>query len=168
MEDEPYRKLVAAAIAYVSYKMRTEREIRTYLQKKYTRRFPDAAPAVEPAIMRLKELGYIDDAAYADRWVTERMRNKPKGPLVLLRELLVKGIDRDTAERAVNTARSGQDDAGVRAISGKAKTWSKLPELVFRKKAYNFLMRRGFSPETVSGIIDELASKFYNTGYGSG
>ena len=83
-----------AASAYLASRMRTVREIRVRLTDKGY----DAAET-EAAVRELAELGYLDDYAYALRYY-EYSREKRRGSLRAMRELLEKGVDAETAQNA--------------------------------------------------------------------
>ena len=100
------------------------------------------------------ELGYIDDAKFIDWWVEQRTVHQPKGERVIKRELLAKGITRDELE--VNFPKISEKESAQKAIKKKLVLWQKLPVLERKKKVYNFLGRRGFSGETIEGVIDEV------------
>jgi SOS response regulatory protein OraA/RecX len=57
------------------------------------------ADAVDAAMARLVELGYLDDSAFAKRLV--QRRGAIRGPRALSAELAAKGIDRAEADAAV-------------------------------------------------------------------
>ena len=59
-----------------------------------------APEAVETAMARLVELGYLDDPAFARALV--RRRGALRGPLALSAELASRGVDRAEAEAAVS------------------------------------------------------------------
>ena len=90
------------------------------------------------------ELGYIDDATYAESHV--RRRGAGRGPRALAAELAAKGVDREVVRQAV----SGYDrDAQVRAaarlvhraVGGRMPaTYEELLDTAGTK-----LLRRGFS-----------------------
>ena len=54
---------------------------------------------IQAALVRLAELGYVDDAAFAAGHV--RRRSSSRGPLALTAELAARGVDRQAAGRAL-------------------------------------------------------------------
>ncbi|HET7616396.1 MAG TPA: RecX family transcriptional regulator, partial [Bacillales bacterium] len=68
------------AVRFLSYRMRTVKEITDYLQKK------EAEPEViEKVIGRLEHHQYIDDEEFAKSFVASRKRTSSKGPAVIRR-----------------------------------------------------------------------------------
>ena len=57
--------------------------------------------AAERAVCRMQELGLVDDQKYAERLARDLMERKCFAPPRARRELIQKGVDRDTAQRAV-------------------------------------------------------------------
>ena len=124
---------------------RTEHQVRERLE-----RAGIEDRVVERALARLRALGLVDDLDFARRWVEERTQRIGRGAEALIAELDAKGVDRDTAERAI--AEVGLDEAAL------ARDWAMklLPKLVNRPLAEQgrrlkiMLLRRGFSEEAAS------------------
>jgi len=141
-------------VHYLSYRPRTCREVRRYLGKHGLSRFADAT------IGRCIELGYLDDEAYASAFVRERIRLKPRGRPRLVSELLSRGIDRDTAEQAVETT---LDEEGVKEADllrdvalRRAHSLRNLDPPAARRRLAAFLARRGFRTGAVREVVREL------------
>lgn len=161
----PYTRqnLIEAAITFVSYRLRSSAELRTYLAKK-AKAHDLSASDIDAAFERLVELGYVDDRRFAEAFVSSRLSSKPKGRRLLAAELKSKGIDPDTAVTAIDsiladaaaTASVSEHDLAVRALGKRLELWRNLPVMERRKKLYGFLMRRGFSADTVARIVDGM------------
>ena len=119
-------------------------------------------------IARLEEMSYVDDATFAKNWVAARTHTKVKGPAVIRQELKAKGIDPETIETALSDALLGDKDTqealARQAVAKKLPYWEKLPLLSFKKKVYEYLLRRGFSSSVAMRLVDEYSAKAYNTG----
>jgi regulatory protein len=92
-----------AAGRFLARRARSESEVRDALARSNF-----DGPAIEGAIGKLKDLGLIDDRAFSRQWIEERGQGKGLGPRRLLGELRLKGVDPETAERALEEA--GVDD----------------------------------------------------------
>lgn len=141
-------------VHYLSYRPRTCREVRRYLGKHGLSRFADTT------IGRCIELGYLDDGAYARAFVRERTRLKPRGRPRLVSELLSRGIDRDTAEQAVEAT---LDEEGVTEADllrdvalRRARSLRNLEPSAARRRLAAFLARRGFRTGAVREVVREL------------
>jgi regulatory protein len=105
------------------------------------------AEAVEAAMTRLVELGYLNDSAFAHALV--RRRGGLRGPLALSAELAAKGVDR--AEAAAAVAGFGPEAQVASATRLAERLFSKNPAMSYREMLDSVgakLMRRGF-PATV-------------------
>jgi regulatory protein len=109
---------------------------------------------VAQAVARLKALGYLDDAAFAQGWVHGRLSTKPRSCSLLRRELKDKGIGRQEAEEAT---RSMDDEAeAYRAAARVAEGLRRQGFTVFRRRLWGYLRRRGFSPSVTLRTIRRL------------
>ena len=145
MDTNPtYERLLGASIRFVSYRPRSEKEIRNFLQKKLTRWKIFGGTVVQKVADRLAELGYLDDAKFAAWWVEQRQTFKPKGKRLIMQELKAKGV-------GVEDVYIAQDEieAARRAVQKKLTLWEKLSTLDRKKKLSNFLTRRGFAYDTI-------------------
>jgi regulatory protein len=147
----------AAAIRYAGTRPRTRAEVRQYLGRKHF-----SPPAVERGIARLDELGYLDDAAYAQDYVTSRVRNKGYGRRRIAAELSRKGVSGPLIEAALNAGVS-DDEELARALRAAEPRWARLlsgesDSLKRKKKLNDYLLRRGFGYETVTRVFDRLGA----------
>lgn len=150
-ESHVYEKLIASGLRFVSYRPRSEKEIRDFLTKKLTRSHISAPLILKKVLERLHALGYIDDGKFASWWVDQRTGRKPKGKKLIERELKQKGIDFEveTDEKLLAS----------RAIQKKLLVYKNLSPLEKKKKLSDFLYRQGFDWETIGNVIDDVFSK---------
>ena len=150
---------------FLSFRSRSEKEIRTYLQKKVHE--SSDAPVIGRVIERLRELGYVDDKKFIRWWIEQRQGYKPKGMRLIVQELRAKGIAQDLIDevteemRQLDTDREPHNahseiDPALRAIAKKSDQWKLLPKIEQKKKIYGFLGRRGFSSDVIHRVIDEV------------
>ena len=150
MNTTEYERLMQAGIWFVSYRPRSEKEIRGYLAKKLeTYRMSDPT-LIERVMTRLRELDYVNDDKFAAWWISQRQGHAPKGMRLISRELKEKGIEIDMRHAENET------DLACRAVEKKMLRWRGLPLVEQKRKLYGFLGRRGFAPETIARVIDEL------------
>ena len=143
LKDEQARAFEAAAV-FLSYRPRSEREVRDRLRKKD---FPE--PVIEATVERLKHLRLLDDEEFARYWIEQRQTHRPRGARLLRLELRQKGIAADTTTEAVETSAEEEDpvDAACRAAERKAHSLRNLDDREFAQKLSQFLVRRGFDYE---------------------
>lgn len=153
-EEDAEMKAKAKAMRYVARRARTCAEVRRKLREKD---HPDYA--IDVAIERLQELGYLDDAEYAREYVQSRFRSKGYGPVRLRNELKERGVDRHHIEDAMPVL--DHDELRKAAREHAQKRWPRLageedPHRR-REKLTGYLRRRGFSYEMIRGVVEEFA-----------
>src|SRR5262249_32311154 len=126
-----------AGLELLARKQRTEQELRDALSG------DDFRPEeIDGALARLHELGYLDDRAWADRYVATA-RAGGRGQAILKRDLRSHGIsDEDAAD-----ALEGRDDlnAALETARKRARALRNLDETPRLRRLYDFLRRRGFA-----------------------
>ena len=105
--------------------------------------------AVEAALARAAEVGYLDDAAFASALV--RVRSGGRGRVAIGAELARKGLSREAVAVAL-----GEMDPDAE-LAAAVSLLRKQPAGLDPHKAARRLQRRGFSPETVRRAFRALA-----------
>ena len=166
--DDPGAVLEAAA-RFLEARSRSVAEVRRRLSGAGYR--PDL---VEGAIERLRELGMLDDEAFARAWVESRDRSRPRGERAIRAELRLKGVDRTSIDLVLGERREAQPREvadGEEALTGSpdraaaerlvARHRRSLDHVADprqrRQRAYALLARNGFDPETcreVAATVD--------------
>ncbi len=155
MDNPYYERLVNAAIRFVSFRPRSEKELRDFLTKKLTKWKVSGAGLLQKVVTRMGELGYVDNGKFADWWVSQRTEFKPKGNKLIKMELKAKGVPEAVIASALASRGSqSQLTAAKQAVGRKMPLWAKLPALDRKKKLYDYLGRRGFDFETIARLID--------------
>lgn len=154
MEGEAKRAFNAAC-KLLALRDRSVFEIRSALEKK---RFGENA--VQDAVRALEERKLLDDRRFAARFADSLVRNKKAGPRYIAAALIRKGIEREAAVGAANAAAADPrtQEAAVRGwIDRKMreKKRNDSPEKL-KKRIYDFLLRRGFSPDLVLKQIRKM------------
>ena len=108
---------------------------------------------VDSALARLHELGYLDDEAWARRYV-ERRRAGGLGARLLSRELRARGIDREVVEAVL----SGRDELEAACRAGRARLRAARGSRGGGqgRRLAAFLLRRGFEPDVVAQSVRAL------------
>ena len=113
---------------------------RKELSRKLTTRGLDAGE-VQAAVDRLAGEGWQDDARFAESLVRSRA-SSGYGPLRIRAELSTHGLDREAIARAMDTF---EGDWGENARDlVRRRFGAALEEIAVRRKAADFLIRRGF------------------------
>ena len=157
-------KLFDASLRFLSYRPRSEKEVKDFLAKKTARveniKFTEASqsPVISQIITRLKQQSFLDDEEFAEWWVKARTSSQPKGPYLIKRELTGKGIDKEIIEKAISKIKN-QTELGRNVIEKKIKTWEKLTNLELKNKIYQHLARRGFDSAAIKEVIAQIVKK---------
>lgn len=145
-EDERHTAY-EAAIHLLSYRPRSEREMRQRLRRRGV-----APRVIDETVTRLRDSHYLDDAAFAQFWRENRQTLSPRSGRLIRSELLSKGIDAATATSTVE----GFDDeeSAYRAAAKRLKSLQGDDFEVFRRRLGGFLARRGFSYDIIRRVVD--------------
>ena len=134
--------------------MRTRHQLAQLLQRK---RIPSE---ISVAVLdRLQEVGLLNDEAYARAFVASRQRTRPRGNRGLSSELWAKGIAPDVIQRVLVDSEEAEDPVATarRALEPKLRQLAGKPPDERRRKAEQFLLRRGFSYEVTRAVLGETA-----------
>jgi regulatory protein len=144
-------KATEAALTFVSYRPRSEREVRDRLRR---RQF--APDAIDYAVEKLRGWRYLDDRAFAEFWVENRIEHAPRGRRSLADELRAKGVDREVAGEVIDE--SGLDEQGdaLEVARKRQRSLSGLDEQTQRRRLAAFLARRGYGWDVVKPVLDQL------------
>ena len=155
LDRDAVGKVVARAFRYLAQRPHSEHELRIKLTRKEVE--PDL---VEEAFVRLRERGYLDDAAFARQWVEER--GIDRGPRLLSAELRRKGVADEVIEQVVVNDETEQV-AAARDLSAKrlARLSGESPATV-RRRLSDHLARGGYSYDVIRRALDELTSATTN------
>jgi regulatory protein len=158
-------KLMERVYGLLNVRARSEKEIRDYLKRlSFKRKVKEqdeiSEMTTEQLIERLKNKGLLNDEEFATTWVDARRRSKQKGSRALQSELAQKGIDRKTVQKVMEENQVDEEKLAKEALEKKMRVWQNLPEQEFKKKATDFLLRRGFDYFLVKKVVTEQLLSF--------
>lgn len=153
--EELYRVRVAGerplamgrALNLLGYRARSEAEVRERLG-----RYGYAGETVEEVVLRLKELGYLDDEEFARLKAREKARRY--GPRRVSAELRQSGVGEDLARGVVEEEFAGREELGE-ARSAAARRYNRSGSDAEARRVYGFLVRRGYSAEVCAQVARE-------------
>ena len=135
------------ALNLLGYRARSEAEIRDRLKRYgYIRETTDAV------VLRLQELGYLDDAAFARLKAREKARRY--GPRRVSLELKKSGVRETLAREVVQEEFAGRSEVGE-ARSAAARRYNGRGSDAEARRVYGFLVRRGYSAEVCAQVARE-------------
>jgi len=147
-EQDTIEVALQTAINYLSFRPRSEDEVRKNLKKKGIQ-----VHVIEEVIERLQRGGFVDDQKFAELWIENRSEFRPRSNRVLRMELRQKGIP----DKIIDSVTSNIDEGylAYQAALKQARKYRGLEWQEFRKKMYGFLARRGFDYGIISTIIPQ-------------
>ena len=144
-----FHRCFDAALRFLSYRPRSESEIRRRLNR---RGFDD--DTVEKVLVRLREQGLVDDVAFAQFWRDNRDSFSPRSKRLVVLELRQKGVDADIA---IETTQGLDDEASAyQAAQKKARLLARSDYRSFCRRLGAYLRRRGFSYEVTNHTVERL------------
>ena len=129
---------VESALRLLAMGPRSEHDLRERL----TRRRGFRREAVDHAVQRMRELGYLNDAAFARFWVESRQAGTPRSKRALAFELSRKGIGREQLEEALDGVSDAE--AAYDAAQRRLRSLQGLDKQTFERRLGSFLNSRGF------------------------
>ncbi len=138
------------ALYHLSFKARTEKEVREYLKK-----YDLNEKITSQIITNLKEDNWINDRQYAYSIINANQLSGDKGPYVLVQKLSQKGIDKSTIEDVLKDFDFSEVTQRVAEKLLKKYT-GKLPARALQDKIIQNLTNKGFSYSDAKNAFDSL------------
>ena len=153
MDD--FEKFYKASINFLSFRPRSEKEMRDYLTKKKC----DGVIS-EKIIQSLLRTKFIDDEEFARRFVEQRTKIKPKANRVIKYELKQKGIARELIDQLFEDKEESQTSDFAKALELADRKLDKIHDRAdkykVREKLGRYLASKGFDWDTVKEVIDKV------------
>jgi regulatory protein len=152
LKDESDRFMCGRkAINYIAMGSKSSKEVVSYLKRKGF-----DSICINEAIEKLKNLKYLDDMDYAERFAKQKLSRKTIGKNLIKQDLIRKGIPRDIIKKVISGLPS--DEAGFEKIYQAAlKKYNSVknkPNPI--QKVYMNLISKGFDSNTVLKVINNL------------
>jgi regulatory protein len=136
------------AFNLLGYRARSEAEVRERLG-----RYGYAGGTIEAVVVRLRELGYLDDEEFARLKAHEKARRY--GPRRVSVELRKSGVGEELAREVVEEEFAGRSEVGE-ARSAAARRYNGRGSDAQARRVYGFLVRRGYSAEVCAKVAREF------------
>lgn len=151
-DSENINKAYGDAVNYLSYQLRTKKEIKDYLYKKEYHR-----DAVDEVISRLEKLHYLDDASYAKSFINTQLRTTANGPKIIEQKMAQKGVPNNIIQDAI--VEIDYDILLENATDFAKKQARKQSRASFKQmltKLRASLYQKGFDNEIIEAAIKKL------------
>ena len=141
------------ALYHLSFKARTEKEVREYLKK-----YDIEEKIISQVIANLKEDNWINDRQYVYSIINANQLSGDKGPYVLAQKLSQKGIAKATIEDVLKDF--DFSEVAQRVAEKLLKKYNgKLPARALQDKIIQNLTNKGFSYPDAKSAFDDLDSQ---------
>lgn len=144
-----FQRCLNAAFRYLSYRPRSEAELRERLKR---RGFE--ADSMEAVLTRLREQGLVDDLAFAQFWKDNRESFRPRSRWLTALELRQKGVAKAVIDQVV--ADVNDEDNAYRAAQSRAHRLPESDYQGFRHRLGEYLKRRGFGYRVITHTVERL------------
>jgi regulatory protein len=113
--------------------------------------------AAETVLDRFTEVGLIDDAAFAQAWVSSRQSGRGLARRALSAELRAKGVDADVAAVAVEAVDDDAErEAARRLVERKTGAMRRLDRATATRRLMGMLARKGYSGGMAAAVIRDV------------
>ena len=163
IELDQVERLLNKALRFLSFRPRSEKEIRDHLLRKGKLKDINKSDAegdqydksVEDVISKLKKMDQVDDKEFAKWWVEQRGKFKPSGERLVKAELFQKGVSKDVIDEvAQKDSKLKEEESAKKAALKKLSSYNKYDSEDFRNKMGQFLARRGFGWDVIRKVVD--------------
>ncbi len=152
---EDFEKYYIMAANFLSYRSRSEKEIRDKLKSKNAKE-----DIIEKVVATLKEQKFVNDEQFAREWIRSRTTYRMKSKRIIKIELLKKGIDKDIIDKVMA---EGDEETGPvndleqarKLVESRIVRYKGMTKYEIYQKLGGFLSRRGFDWETIKAAIDQ-------------
>jgi len=156
MDPEKAReRTLQRAVKLLAAKPRSVAELRERLLEKEWA----TEEAVDYALSKLKEYGYLDDERFAFGFASYRVRQKPVGRQRLARDLQTKKVPKETAAAALELVyqETPEEQLIERAIEKRVRLRGRPSTRQETKSLYDHLLRLGFSYDLIIRKVREAS-----------
>lgn len=151
-QTETRQQAYLLGVNYISYRMRSCKELYQYLQKKEVDPF-----IIDMTMERLIQEQILDDNMFANAFVKDRILLTSKGPNVIKKELMEKGISPSIIENVLQQyTREIQFEKVYKFAKKEFRKKSKHPFKKRKEQITRTLMRKGFANDVIASAIAEI------------
>lgn len=146
------QKAYQSALHYLSYQLRSEKEIYDYLVDK------DYEDQVDRVMEKLREVKLLDDKIYAESFVRTKAAINYHGPLEIRRNLFQKGVEEGLIDQALLTEYSEETrlENAHRLADKQVKKNKNRSNRESQQRVRQFLLQKGFTNDTIVEVFEEL------------
>ena len=154
-DADPEQVARQICLAQLEHAPRTRAELAAALSD---RGVPDDVAAA--VLSRFSDVGLVDDALFAQMWVTSRHRGRGLAGRALTQELRRKGVEDDVVREAVAGLDPEQEAATARAlVDRRLRSTRGLPTDTRVRRLAGMLARKGYRPGLAFRVVKEALAE---------
>lgn len=143
------KKAFNLSLLFLSYRMRSNKEIVDYLHKKEY-----ATKTIQEVIQKLKKYDYINDKEFAKAFVSSKKSTSMKGPNILKQELFQKGISKELISETVgNFSFEEQVEKAMKLLQKKGNAGGRYSPRQLQDKLSQYLLAKGYSYDVIEAAL---------------
>jgi regulatory protein len=152
-EIELYDQRIQAkriAERFIAARMRSVMEVRKRLREKEV-----SEEVIDETVETFQRVRLLDDTAFAEVWVRDRLLLRPRAASLLRRELRGKGVAQDIIDAVLQQqfSEGDEEDIAHRLAEHYVRTHPHLENLVLKRRLAGFLQRKGFTASTTYSAV---------------
>ena len=139
------------AVSYINLKLRTKREIETYLKKSNFN-----TKVIKDVLIKLEEDNYINDDIYSKAYIHDQMILKMVGPNKIKVDLIKMGLKEDVIDNNLDVYSEEKEFEKLEKIIPKLINNNKNKSSSYLKnKLLNDLLNKGFTKEYIITVLEK-------------
>ncbi|GIO27854.1 recombination regulator RecX [Ornithinibacillus bavariensis] len=159
IKQDTIQKSYLLAINYLSYRMRSRKEMYDYLKQKEVEE-----EHIAVIMERLTKEGLLNDQQFAEAFTLTRINTSSKGPLLVKRELMDKGVSAVIADEAIALyTYDTQFEKAMKWVNKKIGTSKKESYKKQLQQLQMTLIQKGFEQPVISDVIMQLRNQANDT-----
>lgn len=150
--EDQISKAFNRALHYLGFQMRSEFEVK---QKLLEAEYGEAV--ILEAIVKLRNLGFLNDETFSNALLETQKRNSSRGPRAIQQELQRKGIDKELQGKVLDSYSEEEQVEVARKLAEKETSRSRTqsPRQV-ETRIQNSLLRRGYSYDIIKQALADI------------
>lgn len=160
--NEAYEKTYFKMLNFVSYRLRSEKEVLDRLEK-YLSKFSlpkDSSDSVKSKVLsKLEDDGYLNDVKFASSYVKGLIfSNKPVSNMKIFQFLLKRGVPKEVIMNVLSSDLPS-DFLLKNALKEGEKKKNSLRDVnpyTLKRKLLDYLYKKGYPSEVIHSVIDSL------------
>lgn len=155
-QDDVLLAVKTTCFRFLSIRPRSEKELRKKLNEK---KYP--AEAIDTVIDLFKKQGLINDEKFAQSYATSQSHSRPVGRRQIERQLKQKGVSDEGISRAIQSLTDYDEKAEAKKlVQLRFSKMTGVSQKTKKARLYSFLMRRGFGPDVIFPVMNDLFKDF--------